>query len=139
MLEASDVALAEFTALRAEILAMQEWESRTFTAALTVIAAVGSFAVAKTDGRLELLLVLPVVLSGLGLLQAQWSQQVRGIGDYLRDCLWPRLPAPADGRAQSWEHYFAASYTRIHGAFARILIFVVPSIASRYYRSPSEH
>lgn len=68
-----------------------------FAGALTIIAAVGSFALAKKDGRLELLMVLPVVLSGLVLLQAHCVQRISQLGDYIRDHLWPRLPIDAPG------------------------------------------
>jgi hypothetical protein len=50
--------------------------------------------------RLEILLALPVILSGLGLAYLSLSHGSTEIGTYIRDCLWPALqsaaPDPAD-------------------------------------------
>lgn len=136
MPDTTDVALAEYDALRAEILAVEQFEQRVFAGALTIIAAVGSFALAGKDGRLELLMVLPVVLSGLVLLQAHCIQQISQLGDYIRDHLWARLPTDAPSECPSWEHFIDVSRRRsklrylVGGLLARALIFGVPSIAS---------
>lgn len=129
VVEPKDVALAEFEALRAEMLAIRQTDNLTFSVAFTAIAAIGGFALSKQGGRLEVLLVLPVVLSGLGLLQAQNSRQIDQLAAYIRDCLWERLPVNGT-RYPSWEHYIAGSRRFAHGLIARVLIFVVPSIAS---------
>ena len=130
MVDGSDVALEEFKALRAEILAVQQFQNAAFAAALTAIAAVGSFALTKSGGRHELLLVLPIVLSGLGLLQAQCARETNQIGNYVRDHLWARLPVHEGDPFRSWEHFVARSHRRLHGIVARILIFGVPSVVS---------
>lgn len=136
MADATDVALAEYDALRAEILAVEQFEQRAFAGALTVIAAVGGFALAKKDGRLELLMVLPVVLSGLGLLQAHCVQQIAQLGDYIRDHLWTRLPVDISADCLSWEHFIEVSRRRsrpqylVGGLLVRALVFGLPSVAS---------
>jgi hypothetical protein len=128
--DSSDVALAEFTALRAEIVALEQFDNATLAAALTVIAAVGSFALAKSGGRRELLLVLPIVLSGLGLVRVQWALSMDQIGKYIREHLWARLPGSRDDPYPSWEHFVAGSRRRLHGVVASVLILVVPSVVS---------
>jgi hypothetical protein len=131
MTDAADVALAEFVALRAELLQLQQGEVTTYAGAFTAIAAVGGFALAKVDGRVDLLLVLPIVLSGLGLVQAHFASRCYQMGDYIRECLWQRLPAmEGDAMPPSWEHYIRGSRRRLHGVIARIVIFAIPSIAS---------
>jgi hypothetical protein len=136
MADSTDVALAEYDALRAEILNVEQFEQRGFAGALTIVAAVGSFALAKKDGRLELLMVLPVVLSGLGLLQAHCVQQISQLGDYIREHLWTRLPVDPSAECLSWEHLIEAGRRRsrpgylVGGLLARVLIFGLPSVAS---------
>jgi hypothetical protein len=129
MTEMVDVALAEFEALRGELLQLHQGQVAMFTAAFTVTAAIGGFALSRTSGHVELLLVLPVVLCGLGLIQAQYSRQSHQIGDYIRECLWLRLPTHPGDAVPSWEHYISNSRRRFHGIVARLLIFAVPSIA----------
>jgi hypothetical protein len=135
MPDAVEVALAEYGALRAEILAVEQFEQRAFAGALTVLAAVGSFALAR-GGRLELLMVLPMALSGLGLLQMHCIQQIAQLGDYIRDHLWTRFPADASAECPSWEHFIETSRRRrrleylVDGLLARALIFGLPSIVS---------
>jgi len=139
-LEAADVAHAELEALRTELLARSQAQVPLITAALTIVAAVGGFALAKKEGRIEMLLVLPLVLSGLGLLIVEGVQGNRRIARYIRDHLWDRLPDNGDPPdATSWEHYVAAfrrTNTDRVSAFVLssvtpiVLIFVVPSIAA---------
>lgn len=139
MLTRTEIDLAEFTALRAEILAIKQTEATVVAAALTILAAVGGFALAKKDGRIETLLVLPLVLSGLGLLQIRGADQTIRIGVYLRDHLWSRLPTPTKAEFVSWEHFISAyrlngsrtvsAYAAI-GVLPRLLIFAAPSIST---------
>jgi hypothetical protein len=127
-----DAALAEYNALRAEILAIQQSQNMAFTAALTIMAAVAGVALAKSGGRSELLMILPIVLSGLGLIQVQSARETAEIGRYMREELWQRLTGRADG---SWEHYVEQLRGKPSGylanaVLARALIFVAPSVAS---------
>jgi hypothetical protein len=132
------VAHAELEALRTELLTRFQAEGPIVTAALTVVAAIGGFALAKKDGRLEMLLVLPLVLSGLGMLIVQGVQGNRRIARYIRDYLWKRLPRDDRSKYPSWEHYigdFRRANTRLSvfafsGVIPIVLIFVIPSIAS---------
>lgn len=142
-LDPRDVAHAELEALRAELLARSQSEGTIITAALTIVAAIGGFALAKKDGRIEMLLVLPLVLSGLGIVLVQGVQGNRRIAQYIREHLWARL-LPRDHSStdtdanRSWEH-FIHDYRRtnmglknyaISGVTPVVLIFVVPSAAS---------
>jgi hypothetical protein len=135
----TDVAKAELDALRKELLTRSQAEGTAVSAALTVVAAVGGFALAKKQGRLEMLLVLPLVLSGLGLLLTRGVHGNRLVACYIREHLWPRLGATeTDDAYPSWEHFidkFRKEHTRFSvyallNAIPVALIFVVPSIAS---------
>jgi hypothetical protein len=110
------------------------------TAALTIVAAVGGFALAKEEGRLEIVLVLPLVLTGLGLLVVEGSLATQRLGSYIREDLMDRLPRDPGAKFPSWEH-FAEAYRREAGgalskphvlisAFSALLIFGAPSIAA---------
>jgi hypothetical protein len=130
----ADVALAEFTALRSEVQSIRQIQTAVYTAALTILAAVGGFALAKKEGRLEMLLVLPLVLSGLGLILVEAETGISNIGEYIREKLSSRLPANQE--RMSWEMFIfrrrsetGARYALLGGA-APALILVVPSIAS---------
>lgn len=136
-LSPQDVAHAELDALRQELLARTQAEGTVITAALTAIAAIGGFALAKKEGRLEMLLVLPVVLSGLGLLLVNAVTANYRIAEYIREDLWPRLPPqPPASEFPSWEHYLvkyrATDPVRraLSGASSFALIFVAPGVAA---------
>ena len=132
--------LAEFNALRSEIVARQQAQGSIVTAALTVIAAIGGFALAKKEGRLEMLLVLPIVLSGLGLLLVDNTHGTHRIGLYIGEVLWHRLDDSGyDGELASWEAYigrYRAQHSRklstyvALGTLPAFLIMAVPSLAS---------
>ena len=107
-----DVALEEFKALRAEILGHQQAQTTILSVALTAIAAIGGIAFAAKaadDQRLEILLALPLVLSGLGLAHLTHSYGQARIGKYIETQLWPALQSalPEDGSltkpTPSWE------------------------------------
>ncbi len=127
-----DVLLAEFKALRDEMLAIRQIQTAVYTAALTILAAVGSVALAKKGGRVEILLVLPYVLSGLGLVTVQCTTGVSNIGEYVRKDLWPEL-LDAERSEPSWEIFAKRRrpwFVLIPTGLVPLLILVVPSIAS---------
>jgi hypothetical protein len=137
-IDAHDVAHGELEALRAEILAREQTARTALSAALTVTAAVVTFAL-KKDGREETLLALPLILSGLGVVLVAGAQGTHRIAAYIRDHLWDRLPQPAQGEYRSWEHYIdefrktAASRPSLYvftGLVPVLLFFVVPSVAA---------
>jgi hypothetical protein len=134
-----EILLEEFKSLRAEIVARQQVQGNFVAAALTIIAAIGGFALAKKEGRLEMLLVLPIVLSGLCMLLVDNISGTHRIGMYIRDELWDRLDESDHKGFRSWEHYVGTfreekadrltTYVAL-GTVPAVLIFVVPSVAS---------
>ena len=132
-----DAAIAEFNALRTEILANRQVETTLVTAALTILAAVGGFALAKTGTRREIVLVLPPVLCGLGLIFVRSMTQTARIGTYIRDRLWEQIISDSGRTIPSWEGYLTESlYGKGGTAYSVVtvlppaLIFAVPSVAS---------
>ena len=147
-----DVALEEFKALRAEIVARQQSQTTIVNVALTVTAAIASvaFAVGSTGAsdRLDILLALPIVLCGLGLTYLTHSHASHLIGAYIREDLWPELRGAAPGEhvgstptdeLPSWEES-VAEWRRLDRASTRpggylswlpgVFIFGVPSITA---------
>jgi|SRR5450631_1646553 hypothetical protein len=103
--EPSDFALEAYKALRAEIDHYSQAMGVLVGVALTAVGAIGAFALSKPGNR-EALLVLPFVLSGLGLVQANNGIQVRRRDEYIRTYLWPKesLPPTSQGlTVGSWE------------------------------------
>lgn len=134
----TDVALAEFETLRAEILAYAQAQAGTIAAALTATTALGTIALSRRDGPLEVLLVLPFVLSGLGLLYTDLSRRSFLIGHYIKTKLWskPGVLREDGTRLTSWEDE-AGRYRSNLGVpgFASavlpfLLIFILPSAGS---------
>jgi quercetin dioxygenase-like cupin family protein len=144
-----DVALEEYKALRAEIIALEQAQTTTVNVALTATAAIGGIAFGVRDNgdeRLEILLVLPIILAGLGLVYLNNTYGSHRLGHYIRTKLWPvlqnALPAQDSGsigRVPSWEA--RVDETRTLGQVMRdpvgylgwlpgLLIFGVPSVAA---------
>ena len=132
-----DVALAEFSALRDEILTFHQGMAGAIAAAITATAALGAIALNPTGGRLELLLVLPFALAGLGMLHMDLRRRIHKIGKYIQEELWADdgpLDRGTSGVLPSWEAYnkrkMRAPPSLIASAIPVAVIFFIPSIAS---------
>ena len=108
-----DVALEEYKQLRAEILVHSQAQTTIVGIALTATAAIagvafGSGAIDNPE-RLEILLALPLILTGLGLSHLARSVNIIAIGQYIGLRLWPALAATQPGDTTS-----ASDATVIH-------------------------
>jgi hypothetical protein len=99
----ADVDLAEFAALRAEIVGHQSAQTTLVSVCLTAIGVVIGLVLSDKGAPGELLLVVPLISSGLGLFYASHSRACLIIGQYIRIRLWPRLRGAGEGL--SWEEY----------------------------------
>ncbi len=102
-----DVALQEFGALRDEI-----GSRATFSHTLININAVTSGVVAglvvNNPGRVELLLLLPILSPVLGLLWLDHAHNIRNMGDYINRTLRPLIVGtlgPGGEAALAWEEH----------------------------------
>jgi hypothetical protein len=81
--------------------------------------------------RLEILLVLPIVLAGLGAFYLDNSRVGYLIGAYIKDHLWARMHEGAAAPRVSWETYIedhrGDKTGPILGVVPGLLIFVAPS------------
>ena len=102
-----DVALAEFKALRDEI-GSRSTSSHTLININVVASGVIGGLVVNNPGRVELLLLLPILSPVLGLLWLDHAHNIRNIGDYINTTLRPlmaRPPRRRERRVLSWEEH----------------------------------
>ena len=120
--------LAEYNALRAEIVAHQNAQTTLVGATLAAVGVVLGLVLTEKQTRLELLLVVPLVASGLGLLYANHSRASLQIGKYIADRLWPTSRC-------SWEHELrlhrsSFSVLRVLEFMGGAAVFVLPSLGA---------
>lgn len=141
--ELSTFQLEAYKTLREEITHHVQAMSALLGVALTASAAIGAFGLSKTGNR-EALLVLPYILSGLALVQANHGIQIRRLGEYIRTYLWlapqpdPVPTSPSEQLPPSWEEWIAdrrlerRSWSPTRSAqFAGILVVLAfPSIGA---------
>lgn len=126
--EPSDFRLEAYRSLREEIIHHVQAMSAVVGVALTAIGAIGAFALSRPSDK-EALLVLPFVLSGLGLVQTNHGLQIRRRDEYIRTHIW--RPPPI-----SWEQWIADRRleqpdwypTKVVDAVGYIVIFAFPSV-----------
>jgi hypothetical protein len=87
---AVDVLLAEFNALRAEIVARSNSQSALVGVGLTAVGVIVGLVV-KDNGDQRLLLALPPLGALVNLLWSIENRRVTLAGAYIREALWPRL------------------------------------------------
>jgi hypothetical protein len=98
-----DVALAEYNALRAEIVARITAVHAIVGLGLTAVGIVAGIALAK-DGHRSLLLVLPVVALLVNLLCTAENRAIIGAATFIRVDLWPHLTNYV-GETPCWETF----------------------------------
>ena len=102
-----DVALAEFKALRDEI-GSRASSSHTLININAVASGVAGGLVVNNPGRVELLLILPILSPVLGLLWLDHAHNIRNMGDYINLTLRPLITAgigPGGEGALAWEEH----------------------------------
>ena len=109
-----EVALAEFGALRDEILSIRSLQKNMIGIALTAYAAVFTVYADRQDERL--LWVLPPIGLVLCLIQMGEAFQMTVVSVYLEKHVWPRLST--SGYVSRWE---TRSFTAEPPALARVL------------------
>ena len=103
-----DGPLAEFTALRAEILQSLQIQWNSFALQLTATGAIFSFALSSSS-RTGLLLILPVVTYALSNYWVNNLTTLERIGRYIRDDLSGRVPGEL-----KWERWLKEDHAGKH-------------------------
>jgi hypothetical protein len=98
-----DVALAEFNALRAEIISHVNAQYALIGVGLTALGLIFSFVI-KDHGNRHLLLIVPPLAFLFSLLHAGATYRQLRLGRYIRNQLWPYVQSYTDA-TPSWESY----------------------------------
>src|SRR5688572_14414242 len=102
------IALAEYTALRAEILSRLSAQAALIGVTLTAIGVIVGIVLTREDS-LDLLLVVAITAPALGLFFIDHMRQLALLGLYIRSELWPVLQSQVPEAAlPSWESSWAA-------------------------------
>lgn len=96
------IALAEYNALRAEIISHITAQTAVITVGVTALGLIAGFVV-KEGADDHLLLVVPPLSMFVILLHTAENYRIWRLGDYIRDYLWPFLQNQAGGLPPSWE------------------------------------
>jgi hypothetical protein len=133
-----DVALAEFNALRAELVSYTNAQSALIGVGLTALAVIVGFVV-KDGGDQRLLLAIPPLATVINLLQAANTYRMGTIGRYIQTSLWPYLQQSVNDVTglPSWENevasragsWWRALLALVVNAPATILFFVASVVA----------
>ncbi len=134
----SDGPLAEFAALRAEILQSQQMQWNSFALELTATAVIFSFALSNS-ARTPFLLILPPVTYALNNWNVRSLYNMERIGQYIRDELSNRVPG-----GLGWEEWHKdkdiPQPKRIIGGFSVYFpfpyIFLAASLAALVWTVP---
>jgi len=102
--KAIDVAVAEFNALRSELLSRSATQSALVGVGFAAIGIIYSSALGDR-GDQGLLLAIPFIAAAAILAYAGEGFKINAIGSYIRDQLWPFLQARTDAALPSWEHH----------------------------------
>ena len=120
------IALAEYAALRAEILSRLSAQAALIGVTLTAIGVIVGIVLTREDS-LDLLLVVAITAPALGLFFIDHMRQLALLGLYIRSELWPVLQHQVPNAGlPSWESSWAAYNTRRrHHRTATYATFVV--------------
>jgi hypothetical protein len=119
--KAVDVALAEFNALRSEILMHVTTQAGLVGIGLTVLGVIVGLVV-KEGGDDRLLLGIPPLAAVINLLYAAETHRTAEIGSYIEIRLWPYLKERVDPGLPSWEQVVSG---RLHNRRRALLNLLV--------------
>jgi hypothetical protein len=132
-------ALAEYQALRTEIIERIRIEQLLLGLAITVLGALLSLAIAGASSRASLLLAAPFVMSTLGFAYSDHARRINMLGAYITDRLWPDVRSLTDSRLSSWDESFVevvSLRTPIQALLSSagiVTLFVLAPIAADLY------
>jgi hypothetical protein len=132
-------ALAEYQALRTEIIERIRIEQLLLGLAITVLGALLSLAIAGESSRASLLLAAPFVMSTLGFAYSDHARRINMLGAYITNRLWPDVRSLTDSRLSSWDESFVevvSLRTPIQALLSSagiVTLFVLAPIAADLY------
>ncbi len=140
-----EIALAEFSALRAEILQRIQLQQVVLGLTITAVGTLLGVALAGPQSRAVLLLATPYLTSALGFAYFDHARRIEQAGSYVRKMLWPDFRLLSTERLHSWEDSFAIVVTGrsrfeafLSGAYL-VTVFVVSPVAANLYVAIEQH
>lgn len=134
-----EASLAEFQALRAELVQRLQSQQALYGLCILAIAALLGAALAGKPSHPTILLCIPFVASAVGLAYADQTRRIFHIADYIKKQLWPRIDGFSGGLGKSWEETFSDVMTirtpfqaMLSTAYLAMLFVFTPLIAELY-------
>jgi hypothetical protein len=138
-------ALAEFQALRGEIVQRIQLQQVLLGLSITALGALLSVALAGNTAQASLLLAAPFVTSALGFGYSDQGRRINLLGAYVKDVLWPFVRSLTDSRLSSWEEHFADKVSPqqvfqagLTSAYI-VTLFVVSPLGADFYAAAALH
>lgn len=103
--EKASVAMAEFSALRAEIASRANSQNALANITVVAVGAIGGYAFGSPNASKLILLVLVPVAIATGLLWLDHAHAIYKIGTYVRDRLWAQLRTLLHSDISTYEDY----------------------------------
>jgi hypothetical protein len=126
-----NVPLAEYVALRAEVVSCRTTQGAFVGVGLTAIGVLFTLGLAQDDGRRLLLTVPPLALI-VSLLHLAEAYRIHRIGAYIRCHLWPHLQSLTTSTPPSWEAQHAS---RTWGPAAVVPAIIFDGVVSVLFAS----
>lgn len=135
-----DAALAEYGALRGEIVSRSGAQHVILNISIVATGAVAGLALSDPSKRI-LALVLPFACTVLGAVWLDHARCIVNIGTYIRISRWPQLRdlsgSPALTSYEDWAHEDRGNFWRSAlFAFPAMLTFVAPAVAGLLLTAP---
>lgn len=120
----SDAIIAEYSALRTEIIQMEQMQTNTFALQLTAAAVIFSFSL-SSGSRTGFLLILPIVSYALSRRYLLTNETMRRLSEYITEELSPKVQGGFGWEAWNRERSALGNYGRLQ-LFARAASWVGP-------------
>jgi hypothetical protein len=130
-------ALAEFDALRTELVERIQIQQVLLGLTITALGALLSVALSTKSSHTRLLLVAPFITSALGFAHSDQSRRINLLGAYIRHELWTEVEKLSGGPIPSWEATFSRTFhtpfQSFLSSFYIVALFVLAPLATVLY------
>jgi hypothetical protein len=124
----TDVALADFAAIKQEIQHRSNAQLTLVGLNVTAVGAIGGFAISQR--QTVLMLMLPILCPALGLFFLDHDRHIRAQGQYIRAVLWPRIARGLPTWEDNSEPLLGNTAVRRFYLVPLLMLFGGPSLAA---------
>lgn len=125
--KAADAAIAQYNAMRAEIVGYQNAQAALVGVAVTAIGVLLGLVLQSSASR-QLLVVVPVLCFFVSALYSAYGYKLGQRGDFIRYELWPQVLELTGASVPSWELTFQARKETAMGRLADGLLEIWPTL-----------